>query len=436
MRLLGKYDSLGILGRGGMGQVHAARPTDDPATTVVVKVMRADVADTPRAREFFDREVKYTARLYHPYIVRILDAGVDSQSGPCIVMEFVPGVTLEQLLAREKRLSPGRAASLIACLCHALEAAHTAGVIHRDLKPANLMVVNAGTPQEHVKVMDFGLAHLTSKPYLSREQFAGANYIRTQGTPAYISPEQLRGDDVDGRADLYSAGVVLFESLAGRLPFPDRNVEAVIDAHLHRPPPAFKELAVRDVPAALEDVVRHCLTKYPAERPASPRGLVAELGRAIGVDLWTETMPIGELRAESQIPLAEDIPPEPIAEPNSLVRKAEAWMPDKIAVIKLGGFLQDTGGTLIGTQPGLLQARFGSLAKPIGFLQRVFGSPLRPRVDGIDLDIHLDKPNPNESRLVVTAVFRVTGGGAPNNLADWRNRCLLLFAEMKRHLMV
>src|SRR4051812_13405769 len=162
MLLLGKYESLGVLGRGSMGTVHACRPAASPALTVVVKVLRSEVAGTPRARQAFDREVQYTARLCHPYVVRVLDAGIDPAAGPCIVMEFVPGTTLEQVLNKERRLTPHRAGWLAGCLCHALEAAHQRAVIHRDLKPANLMVVNAGTPQEHVKVMDFGLAHLAS----------------------------------------------------------------------------------------------------------------------------------------------------------------------------------------------------------------------------------------------------------------------------------
>src|SRR5215218_10442903 len=105
MLLLGKYESLGVLGRGSMGTVHAARPADSPATTVVVKVLRPQVADTARARQSFDREVQYTARLRHPYVVRVLDAGVDAQAGPCIVMEFVPGTTLEQVMLKERRLA-------------------------------------------------------------------------------------------------------------------------------------------------------------------------------------------------------------------------------------------------------------------------------------------------------------------------------------------
>ena len=432
MQFLGKYDSLGVLGRGGMGQVHVARVIDDPVRTVVIKIIRPELADTPRAQQFFEREVKYTARLRHPFIVRLLETGIDPDAGPCIVMEFVPGITLDQLLHREKRLNVRRAARLIGCLCHALEAAHTSAVIHRDLKPSNVIVVAAGTPEEHLKVMDFGVAYLASKPYLTKEQFACTGDVITQGTPAYISPEQLRGDSIDGRADLYSAGVMLFEALTGQRPFPDRDVNKLVDAHLHRPPPAFAQLGITDVGSAVEDVVRHCLAKFPAERPASARVLCTELGNAVGADLWSETIPVEAIRDEAKVPLAEDVPPEQAVEPNTLVRRTEAWMPDRIAVIKLGGFLEDAGGKLLGSAPGLLQARFASSAKPPGLIERLLG---RTANDDIDLDLHLANPNPSESRLIITAVFRVAGGGPPRNAVQWNRRCLHIFQEMKRYLM-
>lgn len=432
MRLLEKYESLDILGRGSMGQVHAARLLDDPATTVVVKVMRKELVDSPRAREQFEREIRYTARLDHPYIVRVLNAGVDDAVGPCVVMEFVPGITLESLLDKEKRLSVDRAGWLAACLCHALEVAHTRGIIHRDLKPANLMIVNADTPQEHLKVMDFGLSQLASKPYLSKERLSGSSTIIAQGTPAYISPEQLRGDDVDGRADLYSTGVILFEALTGVLPFPDSDIDRLIEAHLKRTPPRFAELNIRDIPPALEAVIQRCLSKFPSERAASARVLGGELGKAFGKDLWNETTPLAEVRDADHIPMAEDVAPEPVAEPNTLVRKTEAWMPDSIAIIKLGGFLQDAGGEILNTKPGLLQARFAS-SKPAGLIDRLLGKATGG--DGIDLDLNLHKPNPSESRLVVTAIFRVTRGGTPKDPAAWHARALKIFEEMKSYVM-
>jgi len=439
MLFLGQYESLGVLSRGSMGLVHACRPTDDPSATVVVKVMRPDLAAAnQRAHQFFLSEIKYTARLRHPYVVRVLDGGVDPVAGPCIVMEFVPGTTLEQLLKRERRLNIHRTALLAGCLCHALEAAHMAAVIHRDLKPANLMVMNAGTAQERLKVMDFGLAHLASKPLLTKERLTGEAVVSAQGTPAYISPEQLRGDEVDGRADLYSAGIVLFEALTGRVPFLQSDLPALIEAHLFQPPPRFAEVGVPEVPEALEAIIRLCLSKFPSERPASARALVEGIGRAVEMDLWTLTAP-GEFRAGAPAAVADDVRVESLPDASILVRKTEAWMPDRIAVVKLGGFLQDLGAQVVNTQPGLLQARLTppSPKKQWRIIRWMQGpTPPPPVVDGIQIDLNLHKPNPAEGRLVVTAVFRVPDDRTARDPLAWSERCEIIFEEMRKYLMV
>jgi len=432
MLLLNRYESLGVLGRGSMGEVHAARPVNDPAAVVVVKILRPDLGDTPRARQFFARETQYTAKLRHPFIVRLLDAGVDDAAGPCLVLEFVPGATLEKVLQKERALALPRVARLAGCLCHALAAAHTAGVVHRDLKPGNLMVVNGGTPAEFLKVMDFGLAQMASKPHLSRESLSGADFIIAQGTPAYISPEQVRGDDVDGRADIYAAGVVLYEALTGRHPFPASDPAAVMESHLKDRPPRFAEVGVRHLPAAVESVVLRCLGKYAPERPASARDLAAELSRAVGFDIWEATKPPDEVEAE--LPMAEDVPPEPEpvpADPLHVVRHVEAWMPDRIAVLKLGGFLKDQGADLLHTEPGLLQARVYSAEPAAGFFGKLFGGTRRV---GTDLDVHLDRPDPAETRLALTLTFKPTGG-APADRAEYFRQCDLLFDEMRKYLM-
>ena len=130
---------------------------------LLVKRIKDHIAAGPKFRQFFDAEVRSMAQFSHPYAVRLLDASLDDPNGPCMVLEFIPGITLEGLLARHRRLAPERVARLLGPLCHALQAAHAAGIVHRDLKPANLMVVDADTPKESVRVMDFGFAGFTAK---------------------------------------------------------------------------------------------------------------------------------------------------------------------------------------------------------------------------------------------------------------------------------
>src|SRR6266852_3839334 len=157
---LNRYQAVRLLGEGGMGQVYLARQLD-LGRQVVVKVMHDHIASDPKFRERFERETKIMAQFQHPYAVTLYDASLDDPQGPCIIMEYIKGITLDQLVQNNKgRLSPGRVGRLLSQLCEVLQAAHNDGYIHRDLKPANLMVVEPDTPYEKVKVMDFGLAKL------------------------------------------------------------------------------------------------------------------------------------------------------------------------------------------------------------------------------------------------------------------------------------
>src|SRR6266446_1744945 len=158
---MGRYETIRQLGEGGMGRVFLARQID-LGRYVVVKVMHDHVAADEKFRERFQRETLLMARFQHPFAVTLYDATLDDPQGPCIVMEYIRGSTLDTLLARNGRLTPMRVGRLLGQLCEVLQAAHSEGIIHRDLKPANLMVVDPDTPYERIKVMDFGLAKLVA----------------------------------------------------------------------------------------------------------------------------------------------------------------------------------------------------------------------------------------------------------------------------------
>src|SRR5262245_19090491 len=184
---LGRYETIRQLGEGGMGRVYLSHQVD-LGRQVVVKVMHDHIAADPKFQERFQRETLLMARFQHPYVVTLYDASLNDPQGPCIVMEYIRGITLDALLKRHQRLSPPRVGRLLSQLCEALQAAHSEGIVHRDLKPANLMVVDPDTPYEKIKVMDFGLAKLvdsSGQPMYGKKCDTGADFA--VGTPGYIS---------------------------------------------------------------------------------------------------------------------------------------------------------------------------------------------------------------------------------------------------------
>src|SRR4051812_18292176 len=256
---LGRYETTRLLGEGGMGRVYLARQLD-LGRQVVVKVMHDHIAADPKFCDRFQRETLLMARFQHPFAVTLYDASLNDPQGPCIVMEYVRGVTLDTLLERNTRLTPARVGRLLGQLCEVLQAAHTEGVVHRDLKPANLMVVDPDTPYEHIKVMDFGLAKLLQGSSLDLKKITESNMEFAVGTPGYICPEQVRGEEADHRGDLYSVGIILYEMLTGRLPFAGRSTMDILLAHATEPPPSFDDIGARDwVPRPIEEVVSACL---------------------------------------------------------------------------------------------------------------------------------------------------------------------------------
>jgi serine/threonine-protein kinase len=227
---------------------------------VAVKLFAESLAADDALRRRFLRESRLAARLAHPNVVNVYDAGEDG-GVPFIVMEYVEGETVAELLRRRGRLEPAEAVAIVAQACAGLEHAHRAGVVHRDVKPQNLLL----TPDGVVKVADFGIALAAESTRLTE---AGA----LLGTAAYLAPEQAHDGEITPATDVYSLGVVLYELLTGRTPY---AVDSVADLTKPRPPPP-----VGDLPPALGPVVARALAADPAERPASAGELARELGGA------------------------------------------------------------------------------------------------------------------------------------------------------------
>ncbi|GLW53919.1 protein kinase domain-containing protein [Kitasatospora phosalacinea] len=267
--LNGRYELGEILGVGGMATVYRALD-HQLGRPVAVKVLNGGLADDPRFAERFAREARSAALLAHPRIVTVFDSGVD-QGSPYLVMELVHGATLGRVIAEQGVLPVERAVGTAAAVLDALAAAHAQGLVHRDIKPGNVMITQDGG----VKVVDFGIARAGSS--------AGQQLTQTAsvlGTAAYLSPEQATAGQVDGRADLYAVGCVLYEMLAGAPPFTADTPVAVTFKHVteypvpvsvHRP----------DVPPALDAALMRLLAKHPDQRPADAQSAAAELLAAV-----------------------------------------------------------------------------------------------------------------------------------------------------------
>ena len=254
----GRYEILAELGRGAMGIVYKAR---DPKINRVVAVKTISLAGQPpeeelEYRERFFREAEAAGRLSHPGIVTIFDVGEEPEThAPYIVMEFVAGQSLDKvLLARnDNKLPPEQALQVALDLADALDCAHGQGVVHRDLKPANILVTGDG----HVKIADFGVAKLNLANHTSGE--------RVLGTPAYMSPEQLGGEAVDGRSDLFSLGVVLYTLLTGYRPFQGNSARTVAFKVVNRDPVPATILET-ELPPGLDYIITRAIAKDPSQR--------------------------------------------------------------------------------------------------------------------------------------------------------------------------
>jgi eukaryotic-like serine/threonine-protein kinase len=443
---LERYETIRLLGEGGMGKAYLARDLKQNEP-VVVKVMHEHIATNPVFRERFADEMGLMGRLEHENAVILLDASLDEPLGPCIVMEFLPGVSLDKLLQKNMRFNPARLHRFVRQLCGVLQEAHDLGIVHRDLKPANLMVLDPDSPSERIKVMDFGIAKLADPA----ERAVGAETIKqveyAVGTPGYMSPEQVRGDPVDHRSDIYSVGAILFELLTGRLPFAGETVMEILMAQATDSPPSFQSLGVGETfPPAVEKVVRKILAIKPADRPQSMKELFESYEEALlgprGAKESAENEEGGQSApAPPEPPQPTETSDEEAEEANATVEHLEARISEPLVVPKIQAFVDEIGGTIVESVPGLIRVELRVHRAALrtgnkkGFLSWL---GLKPTYGMIEMELHIKKKTEagNRSVLQITVLLRPADGKpVPVNNPEWTARCAIITKALKGYLM-
>ncbi len=282
-RRLGQYQLGEKLGEGGMGEVYLAEH-ELLKRPCALKMIKPGVNTNPIALARFEREVQSAAMLSHPNTIEIFDYGHTHDGTFYYVMEYLPGLTVSDLVRQAGPMPPGRVIYIMKQVCGALAEAHRYGLVHRDLKPANILVAILGGKCDFAKVLDFGLVKLTATPDAPQ---LTADYT-VSGTPQYMSPEQATATaGVDGRADIYSLGAILYFMLTGRPPFEGTNPTELLIAHARDPvvPPSHHR---PEIPADLEAVVLRCLAKQPGDRYPDARALAAALAACASAGDWSD----------------------------------------------------------------------------------------------------------------------------------------------------
>jgi len=276
-RSVGRYSIVRKLGSGGMGEVWAANHRG-LKRQVAIKILRFGREQDPVAVRRFEREAHALSQLTHPNTVRIFDFGVTPEGLWYYAMELLEGRDLAALVRDEGPLEPRRVVNLMLQVSRALAEAHQRGIVHRDVKPENIFVSRAGSEDDVVKVLDFGIAKVA--PHGATLTEAGW----FGGTPHYMSPEAARGDETDARSDVYSVGATMYFALTGRPPFTARNAAALLQAHVHHAPRSPSARLADPLPASVEALVLKCLSKDPRSRHKDGAELSRELLQCLRAD--------------------------------------------------------------------------------------------------------------------------------------------------------
>lgn len=370
----GRYRVTALLGSGGMGAVYCAEHTA-LKKTVAIKVLNQEMASHREAALRFEREAMVSARIMHPNVVSATDSGRLPDGSLYLVLEYVAGRSLRELIDAETRLTIPRALAIGSQIAEALAAAHRADVVHRDLKPSNVMLLMEDNQTEVVKVLDFGLARVAGQDH------SGEALTRTGsvfGTPEYMSPEQARGEIVDHRADLYALGVILYELLSGRQPFMAPELVAILIKHIQEKPPPLPP----DIPEPIASYVMSLLDKDPSRRPGDARQVAKALRRLAPPSSHFSTAPPGAPSLELDGGSARKIPgerpgPKPVKtllelgwaikriEWRDLARESRGW------IARVAGSLGRQRSARLQRSSRAVQSPLASgLARPLGLMRR------------------------------------------------------------------
>jgi serine/threonine protein kinase len=274
----GRYNLERRLGQGGMGIVYKGRHIF-LKTQHAIKIILPDlVGNDPNLVTRFRQEALAAAAIRHQNIIAVTDFGVVRSTMPFLVMEFVQGKSLQEVMASEGAMGPVRAFEIMQPICAGIAAAHRQNIVHRDIKPLNIMLQDGLPVAEGTKILDFGLAKIKSGELLG--SFVAAQTTGLMGSPFYMAPEQWSDDPPDARADVYSLGVMLYQMLAGEVPFKANAIPAIMKKHLTEEPPAFSSRGI-EVPPQIEAVVRHALEKEPEQRTPSADAFLEEFRQAM-----------------------------------------------------------------------------------------------------------------------------------------------------------
>jgi serine/threonine-protein kinase len=353
--IAGKFRVDKTLGSGGMGRVYQAEQTN-LGKAIAIKVLHANMAGDPTLEKRFFREAKSASQLSHPNIVQVIDFG-DEGGLLFIAMELLAGRDLSQLLRKEFPFPPERVAHIVGQVLGALEEAHEKGIVHRDLKPENVMLLDV-RGEDFVKVCDFGIAKATAEREAEGSAITSAGMIC--GTPEYMSPEQARGEPLDGRSDLYSVASILYQMMCGELPFRAETALGVVAKVLTDPPvPPSQRRANLNIPPALEALILRGLEKNRDKRHASAKEMRNALYDAVGLKRPGAS---GEMRKPqthaADVALADTGVDTPVSKPNlvppetpapsvpstSAPQRSRVWMFVAIVVVIAAG----TAGLLFG----------------------------------------------------------------------------------------